>query len=273
MIQVIRFARVLISPAALCFWGILLCVGFSVAGSKASRSIVFRQENKFASAQASVPIQMKRWEEELFNRVSVRTKAEIAEFLKSAEQDTLNKSTDTDSGWRPPLQTVRYFEQFRTSTHVSYLEVMSVSSPRGAPTITFRTINYEKTTSRELTLGDLIEGAVDRSKAIEALSEYARVAIKDQIGEEEETDALSELTKPDLSIYSHFTFCQSARIGKAAGLTIHFAPETTGPYQGSPFHVTIPPTVFSKFLKPGMKSFFAGEPRQVPVVLDDPNDA
>jgi hypothetical protein len=42
-----------------------------------------------------------------------------------------------------------------------------------------------------------------------------------------------------------------------------------GSYAGSDFHITIPYTVFSKFLKPGMRSLFSGEPRQAPVDLQD----
>ena len=53
------------------------------------------------------------------------------------------------------------------------------------------------------------------------------------------------------------------------GLTIHFAPATSGPYAGSDFHVTVPYTVFAKFLKPPMKALFSGEPRQAPVALKE----
>jgi hypothetical protein len=58
-------------------------------------------------------------------------------------------------------------------------------------------------------------------------------------------------------------------MGKAAGFTVHFPPPAAGPYAGSDFHVTIPYTVFAKYLKPGMKTLFAGEPRATPVSLQD----
>ncbi|MGC2394958.1 MAG: RsiV family protein, partial [Rhodomicrobium sp.] len=111
--------------------------------------------------------------------------------------------------------------------------------------------------------------ATDRSKTLDALAGYARADLKEETGEDEESDALLDLTKPDLGVYERFTLCPSTKIGKAAGLTIHFPPALDGPYAGSDFHVTIPHTVFAKFLKPRMKQLFSGEPRATPVSLQD----
>ncbi len=93
--------------------------------------------------------------------------------------------------------------------------------------------------------------------------------LRDRTGEEgeEESEALLDLTRPDLGVYERFTLCPSTKLGSAAGLTIHFPPAASGPYAGSDFHVTVPYTVFAKFLKPGMKGLFSGEPRQAEVSL------
>ena len=120
-------------------------------------------------------------------------------------------------------------------------------------------------------MGDILEGASDKSKALEALSVYARADLKDKTGDEDEdeSEALLDLSKPDLAVYERFTLCPSSILGKAAGLTIHFPPAASGPYAGSEFHITISYTVFANFLKPAVKGFFAGEPRQAPISFED----
>jgi hypothetical protein len=264
--------KLLTSPAALCIWAICLCIGFSIASSNASRSITFKQETKFGYAKTSFPVQMKRWDEALFNLLAARANNDMADFLKSAEQDAAAKPTEGEAtSWTPYTQSVSYLEQFRSFTLVSYLEIAAVALGDAQPAITFRTINFDKATGRELGLADILEGASDRSRTLEALADYARADLKDQTGEEEEEESstLIELAKPDLGVYERFTLCPSTKIGKAAGLTIHFPPSSAGPYAGSDFHVTIPYTVFLKFLKPGMKALFSGEPRQAPVSLQD----
>jgi hypothetical protein len=262
--------RLLASPPALCVWAIVLSIGFSVVSSNASRTITVGQETKFGYAKASFPIQMKRWDEPLFNLLVARAKSEMSEFLKSAEQDAAARPPEEEAAERTPYtQSAIYLEQFRSFTAVSYLEVSTVVQGGAQPAITFRAINFDKASGRELDLGDILDGASDRSKTLEALADYARADLRDQTGEEEESDSLMELSKPDLSVYERFTFCPSTKIGKAAGLTIHFPPSSSGPYSGSDFHVTIPYTVFARFLKPGMRALFSGEPRQAPVSLQD----
>lgn len=205
----------------------------------------------------------------LFVRLTAQAKSEMSDFLKGAEQEAANNLADQDKDPHSYEQTVRHIEQFRGPELVSYLQVTSTASNGAQPAMTFKTINFNKVTKKEIVLADLLEGATDRSNTLDALAQYARAALKDQTGEEEDSDALVELTKPDLSVYNRFTFCPSTKIGKAAGLTIHFAPEAEGPYAGSDFHITIPYTVFSKFLKPGMRNLFSGEPRQAVVDLQD----
>ncbi len=263
--------KLLLSPAALCLWAICLVIGFSIAGSNASRTITLKQETKFGYAKFSFPIQMKRWDEPLFNLLFTRSKTESVEFLRNAERDAAARPTAEEEGnWKPYAQSVRYIEQFRTPMLVSYLEIANVAQGEAQPSIGFRTVNFDKDAKRELALSDILDGATDRSKALEALANYARSDLREQTGEEDEdSDALLHLARPDLSVYGRFTLCPSTRIGKAAGLTIHFPPRADGPYAGSDFHVTIPYTVFSKFLKPGMKTLFSGEPRQAPVSLQD----
>ncbi len=263
-----RALRVLVSPAALCFWAICLCVGFSIASSNASRTIALKQETKFGYAKTTFPIQMKRSDDALFNLLASRAKTEMGEFLKGAEQDANAKPIEGEGSWKPYTEAVSYLEQFRTLSLVSYLEVASVTQGDAQPAITFRTVNFDKNASRELALADIIEGATDRSSALQALANYARADLKEETGEEEESEALLDLTQPDLGIYERFTLCPSTKMGKSAGLTIHFPPALSGPYAGSDFHVTIPYTVFAKFLKPGMKALFSGEPRASPVSLD-----
>lgn len=272
--------KLLVSPAALCIWFICACVVFSVAGSNASRTVVFKQENKFGSARSSFPIQMKRQDEALFNLLTARAKAEMAEFLRGAEQDAAARPAQQDAGvepagedapaWTPYTQSSGFIEQFRTLKFVSYLEATNVEAG-GHPAIAFRTVNFDKESGRELHLSDVLEGAADRSKPLEALAAYARADLKDRTGEEgeEESEALLEITRPDLSVYERFTLCPSTKLGNAAGLTIHFPPPVSGPYAGSDFHVTVPYTVFAKSLKPAMKALFSGEPRQAPVSLQD----
>jgi hypothetical protein len=266
--------KILFSPAALCLWGVCLCVSFSIVASNASRNIIFRQETKFGFATSSFPIHMRRWDEDLFVQLTVRAKSEMAEFLKGAEQDAQARPPETDSGdWKPYVQSVHYISQFHSLGLVSYLEVTTVTQGDSEPTTTFKTINFDKVTKHQLTLADLLEGAADRSKPLDALANYARSDLKDRTGEDEEESTgnatILELTKPDLGIYERFTFCPSTQMGRAAGLTIHFPPASSGPYAGTDFHITIPYTVFSRYLKPGMKSLFSGEPRQAPVDLDD----
>ncbi len=265
-----RAFKVLVSPAALCIWAVCLCVSFSIAGSYVSRTVVLKQETKFGYAKAAFPIHMKRWDEALFRLLTARTRSEMAEFLKSAEQDAAARPDVEEGAWKPYAQTRAFAEQFRTPRFVSYIEIGTVSQGDSEGVVTFRTVNFDKDGDRELSLGDILDGAADKSRTLEALAAYARADLKDRAGdEEEESDALNAIAKPDLGIYERFTLCPSTQIGKAAGLTIHFPPSGAGPYAGSDFHVTIPYTVFAKFLKPGMKALFAGEPRQAPVSLRD----
>lgn len=264
-----RALRLAVSPAALCLWAIFLCVGFSLASSNASRVIAFKQETKFGYAKTAFPIHMKRWDEALFNLLSARARTDMAEFLKSAEQDANAKPIEEEGSWKPYTEAVAYLEQFRTFSLVSYLEVSTVTQGDAQPAITFRTINFDKNSGRELSLSDIVEGAADRSKTLEALANYARADLKEETGEEEESADLLELTKADLGVYERFTFCPSTKMGKAAGLTVHFPPTSSGPYAGSDFHVTIPYTVFAKYLKPAMKPLFSGEPRATPVSMQD----
>jgi len=260
----------LFSPAALCAWLIAICMGFSIIGSNASRTIALTQHSKFGAAKVYFPIEMRRWDEALFNLLYARSKSDMADFLKSAEQDVANRSGDPDySGWKAYDQTVRYIEQFRSPTLVSYLEVTTTAAGRAVPATEFKTINFDKVAKREMTLGDFVEGAVDRSKTLNALSEYMRADLKDQTGEDEESEALFDATKPDLAPYEKFTLCSSTKGGKAAGLTFHLAPNAISSFPESHFHVTIPYTVFSKFLKLQMRPLFTGEPRQIPVDLQD----
>ncbi|MGO9461449.1 MAG: RsiV family protein [Rhodomicrobium sp.] len=264
--------KLLVSPAALCIWAICACVGFSIVGSDASRTVTFRQETKFGYAQSSFPIHMKRRDDALFNLLTVRAKTEMAEFLKGAEQDAAARPQDEEtSAWTPYTQSAGFIEQFRTLRFVSYLEVFNVAQAGAQPATDFRTVNFDKEGNRELGLSDILEGAADRSRALEALAAYARADLKDRTGEEgeEESEALVEFTRPDLSVYERFTLCPSTKLANAAGLTIHFPPPASGPYAGSDFHVTVPYTVFAKFLKPGMKTLFSGEPRQAPVSLEE----
>jgi hypothetical protein len=258
------------SPAALCLWAITICIGVAIASADASRAIVAKQETKFGYATFAIPIQMKHWDEPLYNLLAARAKTEMAEFLKNAEQDAAARhAQDNDLVVHSYEQSTTYIEQFRSFTIVSYLEVTSTVQGDEQRAITFRTINFDKNQGRELVLGDILEGAEDRSKTLEALAEYARADLRDKTGEEEESEGLLDLTKADLGVYERFTLCPSTKIGKSAGLTVHFPPSTTGPYAGSDFHVTIPYTVFARFLKPAMKALFSGEPRQAPVSLED----
>ncbi len=264
--------KFLVSPAALCIWAICVCVGFSVAGSNASRTVTLKRETKYGYASASFPIHMQRWDEALFALLTARAKTEMAEFLRSAEQDAAARPQEEEApALTPYSQSSGFIEQFRTLRYVSYLEVASIVQGEAQPVTGFRTVNFDKEANRELTLGDILDGAADRSKALEALAAYARADLKDRTGEEgeEESEALLDLTRPDLGVYEHFTLCPSTKLGNAAGLTIHFAPATSGPYAGRDFHVTVPYTVFAKFLKPGMKALFSGEPREAPVSLAD----
>ncbi|HZV22045.1 MAG TPA: RsiV family protein [Hyphomicrobiales bacterium] len=268
-----KAAGLLVSPAALCLWAVIACIGFSIGGSNASRTIVFGLESKFGYTKTVFPVQMKRWDEELFNLLSARAKADMAEFLKNAEQDATGRpaeaQTDPES-WKPYTQSVSFVEQFRSHDIVSYLEISTAAQGDAEPAVTYRTVNFDKKARREFTLADFLDSPADRSKPLEAMAAYARADIKERTGEEEEeSQALLELTRPDLSVYERFTLCPSTKFGKAAGLTIHFPPSLSGPYAGSDFHVTIPYTVFAKYLKPEMKQLFAGEPRQAPISLDD----
>jgi hypothetical protein len=262
--------KLLISPAALCIWAIGICVGFSIAGSNASRTVTFLEETKFGYAKVSFPVHMKRWDEALFNVLTARAKGEMAEFLKSAEHDAAAKPQEEEAqAWKPYVQSAGYIEQFRTLRYVSYLEAANVVHGDAEPVIAFASVNFDKDENRELRLGDILEGAADRSPALEALAAYARADLRDRTDEDDESGTLSELSRPDLSVYERFTLCPSTKLEKAAGLTIHFPPPVSGPYAGSDFHVTVPYTVFAKFLKPGMRALFAGEPRQAPVSLQD----
>ncbi len=261
--------KLAISPAALCFWAICLCVGVSITGSNASRTFALKQESKFGYAKTTFPLNMKRWDETLFALLGARAKTEMAEFLKSAEQEADAKPVEEEGSWKPYTEAVSYVEQFRTPSLVSYLEVATVTLGEAQTTISFRTVNFERSTEKELGLADIVEGAADRSSALQALANYARADLKEETGEEEDSEALLDLTKPDLGVYERFTLCPSTKMGKAAGLTIHFPPALSGPFAGSDFHVTIPYTVFAKFLKPGMKALFSGEPRATPVSLQD----
>jgi hypothetical protein len=265
-----KTVKFLISPAAICIWAIGICLGFSIAGSNSSRTVAFTQETKFGYAKVSFPVHMKRWDEALFNLLATRAKAEMAEFLKSAEQDAAAKPQEEGArAWKPYVQSAGYIEQFRTLRYVSYLEAANVIHGDTEPAIAFAAVNFDKGENRELRLGDILEGAADRSAALEALAAYARADLKDRTEEDDENGDLSDLSRPDLSVYERFTLCPSTKLEKAAGLTIHFPPPVSGAYAGSDFHVTVPYTVFAKFLKPGMKALFAGEPRQAPVSLQD----
>jgi hypothetical protein len=262
--------KLLVSPAALCIWAICICVGFSIAGSNVSRTVTLTQETKFGYAKVSFPIHMKRRDEGLFGLLTARANADMAEFLRGAEQDAQARPQEEEAPeWAPYSQSIGFIEQFRTLRYVSYLEVASVVQGNAEPAIGFRTVNFDKEANRELSLSDILEGAADQSKALEALAAYARADLRDRTGEEgeEESEALLALTKPDLAVYGRFTLCPSTALGKAAGLTIHFPPSASGPYAGSDFHVTVPYTVFAKFLKPGMRALFSGEPRQAEVSL------
>jgi hypothetical protein len=262
--------KLLISPAAICIWAIGICVAFSIAASNASRTVTFTDETKFGYAKVSFPVHMKRWDEALFNLLAARAKAEMDEFLKSAEQDAAAKPQEEEApAWKPYVQAAGYIEQFRTLRYVSYLEAANVIHGDAEPVIGFRAVNFDKDENRELRLGDILEGAADRSSALEALAAYARADLRDRTDEDDESGTLTELSRPDLSVYERFTLCPSTKLEKAAGLTIHFPPPVSGPYAGTDFHVTVPYTVFAKYLKPGMRALFAGEPRQAPVSLQE----
>src|SRR5262245_65148428 len=115
--------KLLISPAALCIWAIGICLGFSIAGSNASRTVTFFQESKFGYAKVSFPVHMKRWDEALFNLLTARAKGEMAEFLKSAEQDAAAKPQEGDApAWKPYVQSAGYIEQFHTLRYGSLLD-------------------------------------------------------------------------------------------------------------------------------------------------------
>jgi hypothetical protein len=66
--------------------------------------------------------------------------------------------------------------------------------------------------------------------------------------------AILDPARPGLAIDERFILCPSAKPGGAARLAIHFPPATSGFFAGRDFHVTVPYTVFAKFLKPWMKS-------------------
>ena len=104
----LKALKLLISPAALCAWAICACVAFSVAGSYASRTITLKQETKFGWAQAAFPIHMKRWDETLFANLTAQRSAEMADFLKTAEQDAAAE-TGSRGGWeaRNPIPSRR----------------------------------------------------------------------------------------------------------------------------------------------------------------------
>jgi hypothetical protein len=264
--------KLLISPAALCIWAIGICIAYSVLGSDSDRMLAFAQDSKFGYAKISLPLEMKQKDPTLFSLLASRSKSDIAEFLKGAEQDAANKLADGDeANWKPYLRASSYIEQFRTQKYVSFIEIANITLGEAQPVFVFRTVNFDKENNRELALGDILDGTADRSRTLEALAAYARADLRDKGGEEaeEESEALLELSKPDLSVYERFTLCPSTNFGKAAGLTIHFPPPSSGPYAGRDYHVTVPYTVFAKFLKPGMRSLFAGEPRQAPVSLQD----
>jgi hypothetical protein len=262
--------KLLISPAALCIWAIAICLGVSIAGSNASRTVTFTEETEFGYAKVSFPVHMKRRDEALFNLLQARAKTEMAEFLKSAERDAAAKPREGEAVvWKPYAQSAGYIEQFRTLRYVSYLEAANVTHGDAQTAMEFRAVTFDKDENRELRLGDILEGAADRSSALEAMAAYARADLKDRTDEDDESGTLSEISRPDLSVYERFTLCPSTKLDKAAGLTIHFPPPVAGPYAGTDFHVTVPYTVFAKFLKPGMKALFAGEPRQAPFSLQD----
>lgn len=264
--------KLLVSPAALCIWALCICVGFSVAGSYASRWVTFSEETEYGHAKTVFPIHMQRKDKILYNQLTVRAKEEMAAFLTAAEQAAAAWPQEGDvPAWTPYSQSTGFVEQFRSRQYVSYLEVTNTVRGDGQAVTSFRTVNFDKKAERELTLDDLFAGAARRSKALEALAVYARGDLRDRTGEqgEEESDALLDLARPDLGAYERFTLCPSAKRSAAAGLTIHFPPAASGPYAGSSFHVTIPYTVFAKYLKSGMKSLFSGEPRQAPVELED----
>ena len=225
--------KLAISPAALCFWALCLVVGYSVVSSNASRVVAFKQESRFGYAKTSFPLHMKRWDEALFALLAARAKTEMAEFLKNAEQDANAKPIEGE--WKAYTEAVSYLEQFRTPALVSYLEVATVTQGDARPAITFRTVNFDKSAGKELALSDIVDGATDRSNTLEAMANYARADLKEETGEEEESDTLLDLTKPDLGVYERFTLCPSTKIGKAAGLTIHFPPALEGPTQEATF--------------------------------------
>ncbi len=264
--------KLLVSPAALCIWALCICVGFSVAGSYASRWVTFSEGTEYGHAKAVFPIHMQRRDKVLYSRLTVRAKEEMAGFLKGAEQAAAARPQEGEApAWTPHSQAAGFVEQFRSRQYVSYLKVTSTVHGDGQAVTSFRTVNFDKKAERELTLDDLFAGAAKRSKALEALAAYARGDLRDRTGEqgEEESDALLDLARPERGTYERFTLCPSTKRAAAAGLTIHFPPATSGPYAGSSFHVTIPYTVFAKYLKPEMKSLFSGEPRQAPVELED----
>jgi hypothetical protein len=183
--------KLAISPAALCFWALCLCVGYSIVSSNASRVVAFKQESRFGYAKTSFPLHMKRWDEALFALLAARAKSEMAEFLKNAEQEANAKPIEGE--WKPYTEAVSYIEQFRTSSHVSYLEVATVKRGDAPPTVGFRTVNFDSNAGKELALSDIIEGAADRSKTLDALASYARADLKEETGEDEESDALLDL--------------------------------------------------------------------------------
>ncbi len=267
----------LVPPAALCLAYIALSIGFSIASSDANRMIemaYFGQASN-AVARASFPIEMKRWDEPLFNTLVGRAKADMEEFIKAADEAAAAPQSSQETGaasqeasevtLRPPEETIVYHEQFRTLTLVGYLAIISAVKADGSQSVDYRTITFDKTTGRELTLADFFEGIADRTKPLEALAGYARADVRDQTGDEDETEVLFELTKPDLLIYERFTLCPSTRAGKAAGFTVHFPPSGSGLLGDAEFHVAIPYTVFAKYLKPAIKPLFQGEPRQAPM--------
>ncbi len=262
--------KLLVSPAALCVWAVCLCIAYSVAGSDASRIITLSQETEFGSSKASFPSGMKRWDEPLFLLLSAQAKSDMAEFLRTAGQDAAARPlAEEEVSWKPHTQSISFVEQFRALNYVSYLEIDTAGEGNGHPIIGFKTVNYDKAAKRELVLGDIIDGAADRSKALETLANYARSDLREQTQtENDEADALLQLARPDLIVYERFTLCPSTKADKAAGLTIHFPPSQDNPYD-SDFHVTIPYTVFSKFVRPQFKALFAGEPRQAPVSIQN----
>ena len=90
--------KLAISPAALCFWALCLCVGYSITSSNASRVVAFKQESRFGYAKTSFPLHMKRWDETLFALLAARAKSEMAEFLKNAEQEAAESAGQERGG-------------------------------------------------------------------------------------------------------------------------------------------------------------------------------